>query len=363
MLELLLSILSIYLALTNALAERIETFLPSENRANETTSLEQEKSSSSETETLEDVASEYGGNLLPDILIRNAAYQQASLIEATDETTGNYANSLTDALVNIYCTFTTATHIRTITGTGFFVANTGVILTNAHVAQFLLLDGLEEGTTTSCSVRTGQDLEPTYAVDLLYVPPSWIRKHASLIDDPNPRGSGERDFALLYVTRMLAGDHETINTPYLPVDTDLLSADARDRVVTIGGYPTSAGSAEPEQRHATTTIADLFTFTSSYADIMYLRGSGIGEHGISGGPVVDPEGNVIGLISTKGNDAKLGAGSLHAITLSYIDRTIEEETGFGFIQSTKGDLPYRAKLFRKTLVPFLKQFLAAELEN
>ena len=104
------------------------------------------------------------------------------------------------------------------------------------------------------------------------------------------------------------------------------------------------------------------TFGSNYADIFSIAGSNVGEQGSSGGPIVNTAGEAIGLISTKGDDVLFGTGSLRAITLSYIDRTIQEETGYTLQQNLGGNLPFRAKVFKDALVPFLRGMLERELE-
>ena len=63
------------------------------------------------------------------------------------------------------------------------------------------------------------------------------------------------------------------------------------------------------------------------------------------------------MIVTRGNDSIDGSGSLRAITLSHIERTMEEETGFDFKENLSGNLPYRAEVFANTMSPFLLTLL------
>ena len=70
---------------------------------------------------------------------------------------------------------------------------------------------------------------------------------------------------------------------------------------------------------------------------------------------------VIGLISTKSDPDENGLYGLNAITLSHIDQTIREETGFGLAENVRGDLPFRAGVFRDTLIPFLTEMVASAL--
>ncbi len=341
--------LTAYLSLVNGLAGQILALLPQEPY----------QSLAEATPRVERVESELQG--IPDILIRNAAYQKAAIVESIDPETAP-ATAL-EALVNIYCSYTTDTYTKTTTGTGFFIDTDGVILTNAHVAQFLLLEGIMG--EAECVIRTGSPATPQYEAELLYIPPAWVREHAELINDRAPKGTGERDYALLYVTSALDNKPMPGKFAALPFDTDLLELDVVDTEVFATGYPANAlvhdVDAPLVPKQATTTIGDLMTFQSNLVDIFTIRGSQIGEHGSSGGPIVDTRGKAIGIISTKGDDAMFGEGSLRALSLSYVDRTITEETGASLQQNLSGDLPYRAQLFRDTLVPFLQLVLTQQL--
>jgi hypothetical protein len=346
--ETAVAILTFYLGVTNSLAYSIETLLPEQMRTEATSQSE--------------VATDDAIRPIPDILIRNAAYQRAAVVESIDPETAP-ATAL-DALVNIYCTYTTAEYVKTTTGTGFFIDTDGVILTNAHVAQFLLLEGI--AGEAECIIRTGNPAVPAYEAELLYISPAWIREHAKLINDQNPKGTGERDYALLYVNEALDQKPMPATFAALPFDVELPSTAILNSEVFVTGYPAPKITEEGKDillipKQATTSIGDLMTFGSQYIDLFTIRGTGVGEHGSSGGPVVNKDGRAIGIISTKGDDTQFGDGSLRAITLSYIDKTIREETTASLRQNLGGNLPYRAQLFKETLVPFLQDILEEEL--
>ena len=343
-------VLGTYLSLLNGLAAQIELLLPPSMVSTNAHQVEMQ---------LTDLRREQA---IPDILIQNAAYQKAAVVESIDPDTAP-ATAL-EALVNIYCTYRTDQYTKTTTGTGFFIDTDGIILTNAHVAQFLLLEGLMGDA--ECIIRSGDPATPMYEAELLYIPPAWVREHAKLINDKAPKGTGERDYALLYVNAALENKPMPASFAALPFDTELLRTSILDTEVFATGYPaqsafTADGSLELVPKQATTTIGELMTFGSNYVDIFTIRGTHIGEHGSSGGPVVDQNGNAIGIISTRGDDATYGNGSLRALSLAYIDRTIKEETTLTLKQNLGGNLPYRAALFKETLVPFLQQILEEEL--
>ena len=350
-------ILSAYLSVTNSLATYIST----------TFSLESEPGTSQEvTSSIIQLPSIIGLSI-PDILLQSSDYQQAAVGAATGLTGGTTKDPLL-ALVNIFCTFKTKDYIRTTTGSGFFIDPDGVIMTNAHIAQFLLLEKTDSFGDAHCTVRTGSPASAHYNAELLYISPAWVQKNAALIEDSAPMGTGERDYALLYVSSDTNGDPLPAQFPALAFNSDLLPTATKDNEVTAAGYPATdliahGPSTALISRMAKTSISELYTFGSNYADVISVRGSEVGAEGASGGPIVDSAGEVIGMIATRGDDDTDGAGSLRAITLSHIDRTIKEETGFTLAENLNGNLPYRAQVFGNTLSPFLIQLFEQAKKN
>lgn len=310
------------------------------------------------------------------VLFENSAFREAArtienraTIAVSDLTPGELDAHVTDALVNILCQYKTDAYTRTTTGTGFFIEDTGVILTNAHVAQFLLLESVDKAVRDAeCIIRTGNPATPRYHAELLFISPSWIFTNAKLITAEHPSGTGEYDYALLYIADSIDDKPLPVTFPALPLHTDFLSKNLVGTTVTTAGYPAEKLTREgvgaallPERAH--TTIDELYTFGSNYADIFSIGESIVGEQGASGGPVVSDTLGTIGLIVTKGDIKTEGAKSLRALTLSYIDRTIREETGYSLYENARGDLPYRGKVFKDVLAPFLSQLLADQLKS
>lgn len=350
--HIIVSILTAYLAFTNSLATGIEHVIDS----------------FSDTEQSEEVASEDLESIpsfassIPDILLRSNEYQQAALAGAAAGIGESKTRDPLSSIVNIFCTFTTKESIRTTTGTGFFIDKEGVIMTNAHIAQFLLLEKTDLFGDAKCTVRTGSPAIARYEADLLYISPTWIQENASLIDDAAPMGTGERDYALLYISGDIEGWPLPEEFPALPFNSDLLPTSVRENKVVAAGYPAEDLLKRGSQtdlfgKTAATTISELYTFGSNYADVFSVRGSEVGAQGSSGGPIVNESGEVIGMIATRGDDSVDGSGSLRAITLSHINRSMEEESGFTLGDNIGGDLPYRAKVFADTMTPFLLSIL------
>ncbi|MEZ4194847.1 MAG: serine protease [Candidatus Paceibacterota bacterium] len=354
-----------YLAFTNYLADNIIAFFDQYQHPTQfanTVEPEPEKSKG----LLSALPTFFDNETIPDILLKSAEYQKAAVIAS--DVNSVYVEEPIDALVNIFCTFTTNNSIRTTTGTGFFVHSDGVIMTNAHVAQYLLLETTDLLGEADCLIRQGNPAVAEYRAELLYIPPAWVQKNASVIDAEIPTGTGERDYALLYVSESISNTPLPARFPALELDTELLPHSTKDMRVTAAGYPAtdlikngSGTSLIPRQ--AETSISELYTFTSNYADVFSIRGSAVGAEGSSGGPIVNQDGKVIGMIATRGNDSVDGVGSLRAISVSHIHRTILEETGFSLSRNISGNLPYRSQVFRQTLSPFLITLLETELKN
>lgn len=357
--DFIVAIITTYLAFTNQLADKLIELLPAVE--------EEEVSIESDSASLTPLPTRYSTKSLPDILLRSTAYQRASALTAIDPDQV-YVENPADALVNIFCTFVTETTIRTTTGSGFFVHNDGVILTNAHVAQYLLLGSTNMLGDAECIVRQGNPAEPKYLAELLYIPPTWVQENAGLINDSAPTGTGERDYALLYVTKAIDGETLPETFPSLPIDDELLPRTIADKKVTAVGYPAGSLLRNGPSTNllpvtSITTISELYTFGSNFADVFSIRGSQVGEEGSSGGPIINEDGEVIGIIVTRGDDETDGVGSLRAITTSYINRTILEETGFSLARNVSGNLDSRAEIFATTLAPLMIDLLSKQILN
>lgn len=354
----LIALFTGYLALTNSLAGYITAYLPG------TTVPTGQPAPQTSESNFSLLPSKIEPGALTTILRSSADYQRAAVVESTRPP----ERPLLDprhAVVNIACTFTTDEYIKSTTGTGFIVDRSGVILTNAHVAQYLLLSSTEALGEAECQVKTGEDGTPPYRAELLYLSPAWIEANAALITEDVPMGTGERDYALLHITATLNNEPLPAAFPALSFDTALLPQGTQGNDVIAIGFPAPSNVRPGTQLFvttATTSISELYTFGSNYADVFSIRGSAVGAGGSSGGPIIDDTGNVIGMITTRGNDEIDGPGSLRAITLSHIHRTIEEETGFSLERNVRGDIALRADVFKRTVAPFLLSLLTSELE-
>lgn len=268
-----------------------------------------------------------------------------------------------EALVNILCE-TSAGSFQPISGSGTIIDPRGVILTNAHVAQYLLLSTRPE-LRISCTIRTGSPARPKYRASILYMPESWVTDHAADIRSARPMGTGENDFALLLITESTNASPLPSSFPYLPYDSRETIGFPGDTVV-VAAYPAEFSGGISTQMNlyassAVTRIRELLTFTDRPVDVLSLGGIILAQSGSSGGAVANTWGKLIGVVTTTSPGATTGERDLRAITLSHIDRALYQEAGVGLATMLTGNLVERNIKFMNTAAPALAQTIINEL--
>ncbi len=270
------------------------------------------------------------------------------------------------ALVNILCTSGNES-LRPISGSGVIIDSRGVILTNSHIAQYVLLSQNPE-INLSCTVRSGSPARPAWNAEVLYIPKIWIEKHATDITNSNPTGTGEYDYALLRIT----GSYDTRvpdfykeNYPALPLDTREAISFLNDPMLVIA-YPaefvgSTATQFDLHPVSSITPISELLTFDTNTVDLVALKGAAGAQGGSSGGPVVNSWGYVTGIITTTSEGATTAERELRAITISYINRDLMSQTGMGIIATLNADLQTMATNFKANHAPALTKLLMDQI--
>lgn len=235
------------------------------------------------------------------------------------------ASALRGVLVNILCYAPSGSGVHSISGSGIFVDPKGIILTNAHIAQYFLL--ADRGV--SCKVRSGSPATDQYAAGLIYIPPAWITANASLLTQANPSGTGEYDFAFIGVTKSLTATALPSSFPSMPLATLPLVTGVP---IVIGSYGAQFLESSQIQSNLFPTVVfgsvkNIFTFATSTIDVLALGGSAAAQEGSSGGGVANALGEIAGTITTSTMEGATDTRQLNAITASYIRSAFLAETG------------------------------------
>ncbi len=264
------------------------------------------------------------------------------------------------ALMNIICTVTDSG--ETVTGSGVFIDARGVIMTNAHIGQYVVLS--EVSSDITCVGRTGAPAKPYWKLRVVFMPEKWVQEHAKDLRSPQPTGTGEHDYALLAAEPLTANDP---STPFTHV-----AVDVREAVVFQGdnvflvSYPAGfiGGFLVQNNLNPATTVAQvrkLFTFQESTIDLLSLGGVILAQGGSSGGGVLNAWGRLVGIIVTTSDGKTTEERDLRAITVAHIDRSMRAHMGMSIAEFLDSNLQEHVNDFRVNKLNELAKMLTNEI--
>lgn len=265
-----------------------------------------------------------------------------------------------DSLVNILCVTKSAGSLNPITGTGVVIHPSGIILTNAHIAQYFLLKDLWYPNYIECSIRTGNPAQAKYTAKLLYISSDWIEQNVDMIKSQNPKGTGESDFALIAIGNPIDGSKRPAAFPY--VMPDYQEKDRTNDDVLIAAYPAGflGGVNIQKELYSVSTIAKVskaMSFTGHTYDFLALTGNVAAQKGSSGGAVVSSQNLLTGLIVTVTEALSTADRELGAITLSHIHQSFSKQTGLDLATFLNEDTVAQEKQFSTNTLPRLQKLL------
>ncbi|MES2088306.1 MAG: trypsin-like peptidase domain-containing protein [Patescibacteria group bacterium] len=272
------------------------------------------------------------------------------------------------AVVNILCTSAMGGIFEPISGSGVLIDSRGIILTNAHIAQFLLLEDSAGRKLLNCIVRTGSPAVATYRVNVVYISPQWVKDNYKNLRSQNPTGTGENDFALLQVTGYTNPDLVFKGSvPSMSVEYND-NAIKTGNLAVLAAYPAGFLGGIEIQRdlYITSTIINLgqlFTFKTGEVDLFSLGGSPVAQHGSSGGAAVDTDGKLIGIIVTSTDATNTSDRDLNAISTSYINRNLKSTSGISLEELLNSSLSSFSAQFDTASLPEIKKLLFEALTS
>src|SRR3989344_2031063 len=182
------------------------------------------------------------------------------------------------AIVNILCTSRSGGSFEPLSGSGVIIDERGIILTTAHIAQFLLIQNSQGKSLLNCIARTGSPAISAYTLKVLYISPEWLKDNYKNITNQHPTGTGENDFALLEIASSTNPDIVLKKTfDAITVDENEDNIKAGNTVILVG-YPAGFLGGIAIQRDlyivsSVINIGQLFTFKNGTLDIFNLGGS------------------------------------------------------------------------------------------
>lgn len=267
-----------------------------------------------------------------------------------------------ESIVNILCLSEGSGPLSPISGSGVIINNNGVILTNAHIGQYFLLEKYKSEDFINCVIRTGSPAKPIYEGKLLYISTKWIVDNAEALSLDNPTGTGENDYALILITDTI-NSNDVLPSSFQSISYTIDESEIeKGNNVLLAGYPAGflGGTSIQRDLHITSTITqimDIFTFNESTYDVISVGGSVVAQEGSSGGAVVNNKGELIALISTSSIGETTEERDLHAITLSHINRSFIEANQKTLQELLNSDLRGTSNNFNNTVAPELTKIL------
>lgn len=253
------------------------------------------------------------------------AKPEAAPLIVDEEGLNAAARALRSALVNIICYAPAGSRIRSISGSGVLIDSEGIILTNAHIAQYLLL----KDQHVSCTIRTGGPATDQYHAELIYIPAPWLTANPTVLTADAPIGTGEYDFAFLAVSKSATAAPLPSSYPSVPLAVSPPLAKTPVVIATYGAQFIDSGQIQSSLFPTIVfgSVKDVFTFKSNTIDVLALGGSAAAQEGSSGGGVADSAGRLVGTITTSTTKGTTDTRSLDAITASYIRAAYASDTG------------------------------------
>ena len=258
----------------------------------------------------------------------------------------------------VFCISQKGNLVTVSTGSGVNINSQGIIITNAHVAETLLLPN------ENCTIRTGDIAQDTYNTSLVYINKNWLEKNAGIIFSGVAKGTGENDFALLAITKKININSKPTSVSYAVPFLNELSDSNVGQNILAAGYPGGTLGALSLRQYLAfvadkTSISNVYTFSGQTSDIIETGSTKVGQRGSSGGGIFNENGELLGLIvSTMGDGGN--EDNINAITLPYINRTIKNDTGKSLQEFISTDFQTLISNFEKekpSLLENIKPFI------
>lgn len=270
-----------------------------------------------------------------------------------------------EALVNIMCTSEAGGPFAAISGSGIIIDSKGVILTNAHIAQYYLIKDYGRKNALNCLIRSGSPATVMYRAELIFISPRWIETNYQKILEATPAGTGQYDYAFLLITES-AREGVALPSSFPFIAPAIADTNPTGKEMLLAAYPAGFLGGILIQTNLTISstmgvVNRVFHYEPGTIDIMNFPGSLLSQRGASGGAVVNAEKMLMGLIVTTTEGATTGDRDLQAITTAYINRQLSLESGLTLTQMLGANLPKLVEQFKQERLPSLSELLLSQI--
>lgn len=292
--------------------------------------------------------------------------------EITPALSGSVLNTLARAaVVNIFCKTKSG---DAASGSGVVIDDRGIILTNAHIAQYFLLDTFKGVDFITCNIRTGSPAKNTHKGELLYLSSQWIEEHADEINKNNPRGTGENDYALIRIIPSENKNTEATSTPIFKTLKPAYGGKGIDKEepILLASYPAGFLGSESINKNlwlisSFSSIKEIYRFSESSVvpvDIFSIHGTIGTQEGSSGGAIVNTQnGELLGLAVTRSAGVTTEERDLFVLTLQYINTDIKADLQKTLEEFLMSDVGAYQEWFNANVRPRLKERLVEGIER
>ena len=240
---------------------------------------------------------------------------------------------ISSSVVNIYCQAVRGSYIETVVGSAVEIDPSGIYLTNAHVAIYVMISDVSTPGNVSCYIRESGPAKKIYEAKSIYIPSDWVYAHTNAYKmGVELTGTGENDYAL--IKRGITNPNLSAND--FPAEWSAPLAQnipTKGENIILAGYPVYDKSTISSALYLLTspsTILNSFNLNGEPNALLDSNSTRMAQIGSSGGGAFDSSGNLFGIMDAAINNTPGELPSERIIGINYIKNDILRDTGKSF---------------------------------
>ncbi|MEI8338217.1 MAG: serine protease [bacterium] len=287
----------------------------------------------------------------------NSAQTSGSLLSSNS----SVKEKISSSVVNIYCQAIRGPNIETVVGSAVQVDPSGVYLTNAHVAIYVMLSDTQPIGSVSCYIREGSPVKKIYEAKSVYIPTAWVNSHSNAYKlGIELVGTGEKDYALI----KRGNSNPNLNRNDFPTEwsSPLVSnLPTLGQNIILAGYPVFDKSIISSALYLlinNSSVLNIFNLNGEPNSLFDSTSTKLAQIGSSGGGAFDDQGNLFGIMGAAINNTPGELPSERIIGINYIKKDILKDSGKTF-ESLLQNADYESLNFIKNSAPALSKILTS----